>query len=421
MNIVFLSQGITGSHASGHPSIWSDGRLNEECCRWLNDDLVPRTRSPHTWAQAARAVTSWLDFCEACEVDWRFATKADLVAYRDAYLSATSPLTQQQYSPNTVRVRMVYIIEFIEYAVNQGWSDGDETSKSNLQDSARNRVSLSLDTDALAHIRKGAGSVPRNNQLTSLLPKSPQDNTVRVLKRAELMALLRCAGPRASARTDGDEGSERDRVILDLGWAAGLRIEEMVGLKIYPIEVLTPDPLYEGELFKLSVRGKGNKIRQIDLPAWLVLDLQAYIRGERRTVLRERGKKISEGALLLNSAESSNRAGRPMKTPGLRALMKRLCEGAGLTKIKERHNPETGEHSVLSVARFSMHSLRHTYAVMTYHNHRSSGINDVEAWKYIQMQLGHVSPQVTISTYLNHVTAWSDLRTSRTLLDLTGL
>jgi len=104
----------------------------------------------------------------------------------------------------------------------------------------------------------------------------------------------------------------------------------------------------------------------------------------------------------------------------MQALTARACVGSGLMRRVERTNPETGEIAVASVPRFSLHCLRHTYAVMTYRNHKASGIDDFEAWKYVQMQLGHSSPQTTMDVYLRHVTAWSDMRTSRTLLEMVG-
>jgi hypothetical protein len=108
--------------SSGH---LKDGKLFEEACRWLNDEIVPIRPSTKTWAQAAQSLLTWLDFLEEVEVDWRYASRADLVAYRDAYLSAISPQTGKEYSPNTIAVRMTYIIDFIRFAVEHEWIDSD--------------------------------------------------------------------------------------------------------------------------------------------------------------------------------------------------------------------------------------------------------------------------------------------------------
>lgn len=314
---------------------------------------------------------------------------------------------------------MVYIIEFIEYTVSRGWLDSDLAGDVSVAARRAARPSRPIDQDALAHIRKGAGqSGPGHTR--KLLPKVSQNETVRVLRMEELAALLRWAGPRPSQRKEGDGGCDRDRIVLDLAWAVGLRVDEISRLRIYPFEVMTPNSQYAGELFKLSVTGKGGKTRIVDVPAWLVIDIQTYTRHERRRSLRRRGPNASESQLVLNSESSRNRVGRPMTVNGMQALMARACTGAGLMQRIERTNPETQEVAIKSVPRFSLHCLRHTYAVMTYRNHKVSGIGDFEAWKYVQMQLGHASPITTMNIYLRHVTAWSDMRTSHTLLEMLG-
>ena len=45
---------------AGHPAIWKDGRICEEACRWLNEEIVAIRQSPKTWAQAAQALVTWL-------------------------------------------------------------------------------------------------------------------------------------------------------------------------------------------------------------------------------------------------------------------------------------------------------------------------------------------------------------------------
>ena len=107
-----------------------------------------------------------------------------------------------------------------------------------------------------------------------------------------------------------------------------------------------------------------------------------------------------------------------MTKPAMQDLMERACSGTGLMTKCRKINPETGQVIVAQVPKFSMHCLRHTYAVMTCHNHRTSGYADLDAWKYIQMQLGHRSPTTTIKTYLNHISVWADYRAARSLLQM---
>lgn len=405
---------------AGHPAIWSDGQLCEEACRWLNEEIVATRESPKTWAQAAQSLVTWLDYLEVVDVDWRHASKVDLAAYRDAYAGAISPHTGREYSANTISVRMTYIIDFITFAVEQGWIDSDLS----IRDTAlpnRSRQSP-VDQDALAHIRKGStptveGSALVAPRLNRLKPKAGQNDTVFVLSREELAALIQWAGPRPSERAPEDGGSDRDYIVLALGWACGLRAQEIADIPLMPFMSMVPDLHDLGRFFRLSVTGKGRKTLPIHVPAWLVFDIQAYIDGERKRSLRKRGSRAEDKQLVLNS-EHSSRAGKPMTKGGIQALVNRSCIGSGLTTNVTKINPETGEVVVEQVAKYSTHCLRHTYAVMTYHNHRESGYAELDAWKYIQMQLRHKSPTTTINTYLRHISVWAEYRAGRTLLDM---
>lgn len=411
MHTVHLSTGEASLKAD-HPSVWLDGKLHEAACQWLNDQAVPRSTSPNTWAQAARSVASWLDFLEECEIEWRLASRDDLIAYRNGYLAAISPRTGRQYSKQTVRTRMVYIADFMEYALSNGW----------LKDDIKLNWQLGNQSDAHGQqipLIRPQHCVAQNNSFgdRKLLPKARQDETVRVLRKEELHSLLRWSGPRPTLRQPHDGGSDRDNIVFALGWAVGLRVDEVVRLRVYPFETMITDPRFPGEMFQVFVRGKGNNTRVVDVPSWLVADIQAYISGQRRRCLRQRGPTAHESQLVLNGESSLNRVGRPISRNGIQALIRRACEGAALMKRIERKNPETGETAVVAAPRFSFHCLRHTYAVMTFHHRKGSGLDEPEAWKYIQEQLGHRFLKTTMDIYLRHVTAWSSRKSSSTLLD----
>jgi integrase len=314
---------------------------------------------------------------------------------------------------------MTYIINFITFAVEQGWIDSDLRSGRPAPPPSRRAP---LDQDALAHLRKGsapsvegAGAVAQ--RLNRLKPTAGQNDTVLAFSREELAALIRWAGPRPSKRKPEDGGSDRDFIVLALGWACGLRAQEIVEVPVMPFLSMVPDLQNLGRFYKLLVTGKGKKTLPIDVPAWLVLDIQAYMDGERKRSLHKRGPRVEEKQLILNS-EHSSRAGKPMTKGALQALVRRACIGSGLMTKVRTTCPETGQIVVKQVAKYSTHCLRHTYAVMTYHNHRKSGYAELDAWKYIQMQLRHKSPTTTINIYLRHVSVWAEYRAGRTLLEM---
>lgn len=405
---------------AGHPAVWRDGKLFEEACSWLNEEIVAVRRSQKTWAQAANSLLTWLDFLEVTEIDWRHAATKDLVAYRDAYLVAISPKTGKGYSDNTVSVRMTYIIDFINYAVRNGWIDSDLRGSPITRPIQSSRTPF--DQDDFAYILQAGpgsdnGGGVASDRLNKLKPRAGQNDTVKVLSREELTALRRWAGPRPSERQPNDGGSDRDYIVLAFGWACGLRVQEIADISVLPILGISVNAAMPGQMHKLAVQGKGRKTRMIDIPAWLVLDLHAYIEGERKRSLRKRGQRAEDKQLILNS-EHSTRPGQPMTKAGMQNLMKRACAGAGLMTQDEKFNVETGEAVAFQVAKYSMHCLRHTYAVMTYHNHLKSAYAELEAWQYVQMQLGHNSPKTTIKTYLNHLAVWRDYRSAQNLLQM---
>lgn len=411
MHTVHLSTGEAGLR-HGHPSLWLDDKLHEAACQWLNERAVPRSASQNTWAQAARAVASWLDFLEAWDTEWRHASREELIAYRDTFLAGISPRTGKHYSTQTVRTRMVYIVDFMQHAVSQGWTDQSLSDAWQLTAKLSSQEGSTNATQARKSEAKRAALGDRK-----LLPKTTHDETVRVLRKEELRTLLRWAGPRPTFRQKTDGGSDRDNIVFALAWAVGLRVEEVTRLTVYPFETMVPDHKHPGEMFQISVKGKGNNTRTVDVPSWLVSDVQAYVGGQRNYCLRQRGPRVHESQLILNSENSRNRVGRPISRNGIQALIRRACEGAALMRRIERINPETGKIAVVAVPRYSFHCLRHTYAVMTYHHHKNSGLDETEVWKYIQSQLGHRSARTTMDIYLRHVSAWSSRRTSTSLLD----
>lgn len=410
-HFVLIADGKSSPLARGHPSVWCNDELHESACAWLNEEIVPESPSSGTWDTAARSAVTWLDYCSATSVDWRYALREDLVGYRDAYLAAISPLTGRPYKTATVRTRMSYILSFLEYAFRAGYYQGNIVGPGG---STMGRGQIPTDSDLLAHIQRGARNTT-SSAARKLVPKQTHDDTVRVIRRQELQQLIQWAGPRPSKRTNDDNvGCDRDFILLALGWAVGLRADEILKMKIYPFESLVVDPEYLGEYFKVQVTGKGNKTRRVDVPAWLVQDIQVYISGERRSAIAQqlRGKNPQ---LLINGETAKGHTGKPISKSGIDAIMKRACNACGLTERSERINPETAETTAISRPKYSLHCLRHTYAVMTYHNMAESGFDDYERWKYIQLQLGHASPKTTMDVYLRDVSVWSSRRASSIL------
>ncbi|MGE5282315.1 MAG: site-specific tyrosine recombinase XerD [Chloroflexota bacterium] len=165
----------------------------------------------------------------------------------------------------------------------------------------------------------------------------------QVLNYAEVQKLL--AAPR------GDEPTTlRDRALLEVMYACGLRASETIGLELGDVD------LVEG---LLRARGKGNKERIVPLGRKAIAAVSAYLRGGRPKLVGER----HEVKLFVNFR------GGPLSRQGLYKIVQRNARNAGLG------------------GRLSPHTLRHSFAT-----HLLAGGCDLRA---VQEMLGHADIATT--------------------------
>jgi integrase/recombinase XerD len=165
----------------------------------------------------------------------------------------------------------------------------------------------------------------------------------QVLNYAEVQKLL--AAPRGSEPT-----TLRDRALLEVMYACGLRASETIGLELGDIE------MHEGFL---RARGKGSKERLVPLGSQAIAAINAYMRGGRPKLIGER----HEPKLFVNFR------GGPLTRQGLYKIVQRHAREAGLG------------------GRMSPHTLRHSFAT-----HLLAGGCDLRA---VQEMLGHADISTT--------------------------
>ena len=178
----------------------------------------------------------------------------------------------------------------------------------------------------------------------------------KFLSTGEVKRLLRTAEARAgNALQAGNNAATRDYFIVHLGLSTGLRVSEMVSLKCGDLFVR------DGISSLVVRRGKGGKARSVAFNGAFKQHVARYLRWKKET-----GEPAAEDApLLLSSA-----TGRAMTTRALQKAFKRCAARAELSP------------------RYSIHSLRHTYAC---HLYKASGWN----LRLVQKQLGHSSIATT--------------------------
>ena len=274
--------------------------------------LRARDASEHTVRSYDHTVGTYLDWLAQRGVDWRRPARTDLRAYL-ALLASGSAKT-------SVSQRLAAIRSFHRWAARAGFAAGDPW---------------------------GGIATPR---LPRRLPK--------VLEVEQIDRLL--------GVTDGpDEAiSLRDRAIVEVAYAAGLRISELAGAAASSLD------LRRGEL---RVMGKGRKERIGLLGRPAVAALEAYLEEGRPALLaRRRGADAADAAAAAAADPDVlflNHVGAPIGVRGLRYRIDRLCRAAGL--------PEG----------VSPHTLRHSFAT-----HLLDGGADL---RVVQELLGHESLATT--------------------------
>jgi integrase/recombinase XerD len=180
-------------------------------------------------------------------------------------------------------------------------------------------------------------------------PRKPQ-RLPRVLSREEVQRLL--SGPQGQGTL-----VLRDRALLEVMYACGLRASEAVGLELGDLD------LEEG---LLCARGKGSKERIVPIGRQALAALAAYLRSGRPELIGER----------VQSRLMVNHRGGPLTRQGLYKIVQGYARRAGL---EEKMSP---------------HTLRHTFAT-----HLLAGGCDLRS---LQEMLGHADLATTqVYTHLS--------------------
>jgi site-specific recombinase XerD len=275
--------------------------------------LRAKDASEHTLRSYATSVGAYLDWLAERGTDWRTPARIDLRAYLAKLVGSGARTSVSQ--------RLAAIRSFHRFAARAGLAAGDPW---------------------------GSIATPR---LPRRLP--------RVLEIDQIERLL--------AAIDGDDEGHvspspvadaivlRDRALVEVAYAAGLRISELASAELSNLD------LGRGEI---RVLGKGRKERIGLLGRPAIAAVEAYLDEARPALLgRRRAPGPEPDAIFLNQD------GAPLGVRGLRYRIDRLCRLAGL--------PDG----------VSPHTLRHSFAT-----HLLDGGADL---RVVQELLGHESLATT--------------------------
>ena len=277
--------------------------------------LAARDTSEHTRRSYRATIGAYLGWLADRGVDWRSPPRTDLRAYL-ARLSTSA-------ARSSVGQRLAAIRSFHRWAAREGLAPGDPW---------------------------GSIATPRRPRR---LP--------RVLEVEQVEALLAVVDVDLAAATSGSAGARamglalRDRAIVEVAYAAGLRISELAAADLSSLDL--------GRA-QITVLGKGRKERIGILGRPAVAALRTYLEDGRPALAARRPATASEP-----DAVFLNHLGGQLGVRGLRGRLDRLRRLAGLP---------------MGV---SPHTLRHSFAT-----HLLDGGADL---RVVQELLGHESLATT--------------------------
>lgn len=262
---------------------------------------VEKGLAPNSLLAYKSDLLQWMAFLEA-KGRWEEAGRDDILAFLAA-------LQAEGKAPSTVGRMLVALRVFYRFLKREGW------------------------------VQEDLGSCLDLPKLAELLPD--------VLTMAEMEALLAVPDPETAV-------GARDRAILHVLYASGLRVSELCGLNIEDV----------GE-DALCVRGKGAKVRIVPIAKSALFTVDDYLLSfrqegsERALFLSERGKRIHRAAVWRQIKRHAAKAGilKPISPHTLRhCFATHLLEnGADLRVIQEM----LGHASIATTDRYTHLTTKH--------------------------------------------------------------
>lgn len=238
----------------------------------------------------------------------------------------------RNYSPKTRKAYMLYIKEYINFSKGKGIKDKQKAIEDFLLDKHERKQSPQTINLTLNAIKFLYAEVLKNHQKIDLKFAKRSKKLPIVLSRSEIQKIIEV--------TD----NSKYKLMISLGYACGLRVREVVDLKVADLDI--------DELVVHIKGAKAKKDRISVLPEKLQNDLRNIIAGKNNS----------------DYIFASNRGGK-LATTSLQKMFRKSLDKAQVQK------PAT------------FHSLRHSFAT-----HLIENGTDI---RYVQKLLGHSNIRTT--------------------------
>lgn len=261
-------------------------------------------------------------------------------------------LRARDLSPNTVAAYRADLEEFAEYCA-RGHADLVTADAEAVRAFLASRTTLGRARTSVARKASALRGFYRFAVRAGLRPDNPATAVITPKRASRLPNILprEAIDPLLALPPDDDPVGVRDGTILELLYAGGVRVGELVSLDVDDLDLPRR---------RARVRGKGRKERMVPLGDEAVAALRQYLSGARAAMLRPASPA---GALFVN------RRGKRIGTRDVRAMVERYAAEA-----------LPGHH-------VTPHTFRHTYAT-----HLLEGGADLRS---VQELLGHADLRTT--------------------------
>jgi integrase/recombinase XerD len=222
---------------------------------------------------------------------------ARLLAEHDDWLTVERGL-----APNSLAAYRRDLRRYTQFLVDRGETEPDAIGENTVHDYVRYLESLTdedsrrlLAPSSVARAIVAVRSFHRFCAREGLLERDPSEEVgaprvpqgiPKALDEDDVEKLL-------GAVTGNDPLAQRDRALLELLYATGIRISEAVGLDVDDLDL---------EDSMVRVLGKGNKERVVPLGSTALAVLDVYVRDGRMALRRDRPRKAGDAAAVMLNA-----------------------------------------------------------------------------------------------------------------------
>lgn len=277
-------------------------------------------------------------------------TKESLSPYIDSFLSMVT--VEKGLSKNTVEAYSRDLTRLAGYLIANGISAWDKVKPVEIRSYLSSLRTKGLNPRSIARhgvtLRRlfvflETEGIIKENPTPVILLMPGRRKLPQTISSDDIRKLL--AQPDANEPLGG-----RDQAMLELLYASGLRVSELVTLRVHETN-------FQGNY--LTVKGKGAKVRAVPFGQWARGKLTSYLNADRPRLLKGKASPF----LFVN------RSGKPLTRQGFWKIIRRHALMAGIDK------------------RVTPHTLRHSFAT-----HLLEGGADLRA---VQSMLGHADISTT--------------------------